>query len=83
MKVNIQDMFMNNLRKNRTNVTIFTTNGVMIKGTISSFDTFTIVVSTDKGQQMIFKHAISTIVPATPVDLKQIAMEENNKKNEE
>ena len=83
MKVNIQDAFMNHLRKTRTSVTIFTVNGVMIKGVISSFDTFTVIVSSDKGQQMIFKHAISTIVPATPVDLKQIAMEENNKNNEE
>jgi host factor-I protein len=70
VKVNIQDIFMNTLRKNRTPVTVFTTNGVKITGAIASFDTFTVILSTDMGQQMIFKHAISTIIPSKPVDLR-------------
>lgn len=63
---------MNTLRKQRTPVTVFTTNGVKIQGTIASFDTFTVLLSTDMGQQMIFKHAISTIIPSRPVDVRSL-----------
>lgn len=70
MKVNIQEVFMNALRRQRIPVTIFTTNGVKIQGTLASFDTFTVLLSTEIGQQMIFKHAISTIIPSRPVDLR-------------
>ena len=69
-KTNIQDTFMNALRKNRTSCTVFTTNGVKISGTILSFDTYTVLLGTDIGQQMIFKHAVSTVIPSKPVDFR-------------
>ncbi|WAM34806.1 RNA chaperone Hfq [Caldicellulosiruptor morganii] len=67
--LNLQDLFLNQLRKEKVNVTIFLLSGVQIKGTIKGFDNFTLVVETDNNKQMlIYKHAISTILPSKPVN---------------
>lgn len=78
-KANIQDVFLNNVRKEKIPVTIYTTNGVKIMGNVISFDTFTIILHTNLGQQLIFKHAISTIIPSKNVNL--MFENENNTEN--
>ncbi|MBM7644431.1 host factor-I protein [Scopulibacillus daqui] len=67
--INIQDTFLNQLRKEGTFVTVFLLNGFQLKGTIKAFDNFTVLIETDGKQQLIFKHAISTFSPARPVNL--------------
>ncbi|OFI07757.1 RNA-binding protein Hfq [Clostridium acetireducens DSM 10703] len=64
---NLQDIFLNGARKNRTNVIIYLTNGFQIRGTVKGFDNFTVILDTDGKQMMIYKHAISTIVPSKPL----------------
>ncbi len=64
---NMQDVFLNNLRKDSIFVTVFLTNGFQLKGIIKSYDNYTVLLETDGKQQLIYKHAISTYVPAKPV----------------
>lgn len=61
--INLQDTFLNQLRKENVSATIFLVNGYQIKGSIRSFDNFTILLDVDGKQQMVYKHAISTIIP--------------------
>lgn len=61
--LNLQDNFLNQIRKENTQVTIFLVNGYQIKGSIRSFDNFTILLDVDGKQQMVYKHAVSTIIP--------------------
>ena len=65
--INIQDTFLNQLRKNNIFVTVFLLNGFQLKGTIKSYDNFTVLMESDGKQQLIYKHAISTFVPSKPV----------------
>lgn len=67
--VNIQDFYLNQLRKDYVQVTVFLTNGFQLRGTIKAFDNFTILLESDGKQQLIYKHAISTFVPAKNVML--------------
>lgn len=67
---NIQDIFLNNARKDKNTLTIYLTNGVPLKGKVKSFDNFTLVLETDKGQNLIYKHAVSTIQPSKPISLQ-------------
>ncbi|OFW79528.1 MAG: RNA chaperone Hfq [Alicyclobacillus sp. RIFOXYA1_FULL_53_8] len=67
--VNIQDTFLNQIRKDRIPVTVYLVNGFQIRGTIKAFDNFTIVLEADGKQQMIYKHAISTFTPLRMVPL--------------
>ncbi|API93967.1 MULTISPECIES: RNA chaperone Hfq [Virgibacillus] len=69
--VNIQDQYLNQLRKNRISVTVFLTNGFQLRGVIRGFDNFTVLIETDGKQQLIFKHAISTFSPAKNVELEK------------
>ncbi|NBJ68310.1 MULTISPECIES: RNA chaperone Hfq [Clostridia] len=69
--VNIQDQYLNQLRKNRISVTVFLTNGFQLRGVIKGFDNFTVLIETDGKQQLIFKHAISTFSPAKNVELEK------------
>ena len=66
-KVNIQDNFLNAARKENVPITLHLVNGFQIKGNIRSFDQFTIIIDSMGKQQMIYKHAVSTITPAKPV----------------
>ena len=61
---NLQDIFLNNARKERIPVTIFLVNGVQLKGIVKGFDSFTVVLDSDGKQQLVYKHAISTVSPA-------------------
>ena len=66
---NVQDVFLNHLRKNKTPVTIFLVNGVKLQGIVTWFDNFSILLRRDGQSQLVYKHAISTIMPVTPVQL--------------
>ena len=65
-QINLQDMFLNTLRKERTEVTVFLTNGYQLKGCIKGYDNFVVMMDSDGKQQMLYKHAISTIAPSRP-----------------
>lgn len=69
MQINIQDVFLNQLRKNNVFVTVFLLNGFQLKGHIKSYDNFTVLLESEGKQQLIYKHAISTFVPAKSVSL--------------
>ena len=68
---NYQDIFLNQARRERTMLTVFLMNGFQMRGVITSFDQFVIVLQSDGRQQMIYKHAVSTITPSSPVKLTQ------------
>jgi len=67
--VNIQDHYLNQLRKTRGAVTVFLTNGFQLRGTIKAFDNFTVLLDSDGKEQLIYKHAISTFSPLKNVDI--------------
>lgn len=64
---NLQDVFLNQARKNKINVSIHLVNGFQLKGFVKGFDNFTIILDSDGKQTMIYKHAVSTVTPAKPV----------------
>ncbi|HLR14187.1 MAG TPA: RNA chaperone Hfq [Bacillota bacterium] len=68
--VNIQDYYLNQLRKDQVPVTLFLMNGFQLRGTIRAFDNFTVLLETEGKQQMIYKHAISTFSPAKNITLE-------------
>ena len=75
---NVQDVFLNHVRKNKTALTVFLINGVKLQGVISWFDNFSVLLRRDGHVQLVYKHAISTVMPATPVQLFDPAKEEEN-----
>ena len=66
---NLQDIFLNHVRKQKTSVTVFLVNGVKLQGIITWFDNFCLLLRRDGHSQLVYKHAISTIMPVTPVVL--------------
>ena len=70
--LNLQDNFLNQIRKENTPTTIFLVNGYQIKGSIRSFDNFTILLDVDGKQQMVYKHAVSTIIPFRNVNFSAV-----------
>ena len=74
----VQDVFLNHVRKNKTALTVFLINGVKLQGIISRFDNFSVLLRRDGHVQLVYKHAISTVMPATPVRLFDPAKEEEN-----
>jgi len=68
---NLQDQFLNLLRKNKTPVTMFLVKGVKLQGIVTWFDNFSILLRRDGQSQLVYKHAISTIMPSTPIDVRQ------------
>ncbi len=67
---NLQDSFLNIARRDRITVTMFLMNGFQLHGVVKGFDGFTVVLDSDGKQQLIYKHAISTIVPPKPLNLE-------------
>lgn len=67
--LNLQDVFLNQARKDRLPLTIFLTNGYQFKGIIRGFDQYVVILETDGRQQLVYKHAVSTIVPARPISI--------------
>ncbi len=66
---NLQDLFLNQARKEKLAVTMFLMNGFQLRGVIRGFDGFTVILDSEGKQQMIYKHAISTVVPVRPLPL--------------
>lgn len=66
---NVQDVFLNHIRKNKTPVTIFLVNGVKLQGIVTWFDNFSLLLRRDGHTQLVYKHAISTVMPAMPIQL--------------
>lgn len=67
---NLQDAFLNYIRREKISVTLFLMNGFQLRGVVRSFDSFVVLIDADGRQQMIYKHAISTVAPARPVSLE-------------
>ncbi|KAA2215194.1 RNA chaperone Hfq [Teichococcus oryzae] len=66
---NVQDVFLNHVRKSKTPVTIFLVNGVKLQGIITWFDNFSVLLRRDGHTQLVYKHAISTVMPGAPIML--------------
>ncbi len=67
--INLQDSFLNNVRREKTTITIFLNNGYKLTGTVIGFDNYVVFIETDKGQQLVYKHAITSILPFRQVRL--------------
>src|SRR5690606_1701363 len=74
-QINLQDAFLNQLRKENIPVTIFLINGFQLKGMVRGFDNFTVILESDGKQMMVYKHAISTVSPVRPVNTGSVAAE--------
>lgn len=68
-QMNLQDSFLNQVRKEKIPVTIFLVNGFQIKGIVKGFDNFTVIVELEQKQQLVYKHAISTVAPVKPIGM--------------
>ena len=66
---NLQDLFLNQARRDRQVVTLFLMNGFQMRGCVTAYDSFTVVLDCEGKQELIYKHAISTIIPARPLPL--------------
>ena len=77
---NLQDAFLNLLRKNKSPVTMFLVKGVKLQGIVTWFDNFSILLRRDGQSQLVYKHAISTIMPAQPVDTEQFGRQSSGAK---
>ena len=82
VKTNIQDVFLNQARKESVPVTLHLVNGFQLKGLVKSFDNFTIVIDSMGKQQMIYKHAVSTVTPARAVSLVAEGAESDSEEEE-
>ena len=69
--MNLQDLFLNQARKEKIMVTIYLTNGFQFKGKVRGFDNFTVILDCDGKQNLVYKHAISTIIPARPIAMME------------
>ena len=75
---NLQDIFLNSVRKTKTPVTMFLVKGVKLQGIITWFDNYSVLLRRDAHSQLVFKHAISTIMPAQPVQLFEGGRDEDD-----
>ncbi|MTI16106.1 RNA chaperone Hfq [Rhodobacteraceae bacterium RKSG542] len=76
---NLQDTFLNHVRKQKTPLTIFLINGVKLQGVVTWFDNFCVLLRRDGHSQLVYKHAISTIMPNNPIQLFDPSDEEGEK----
>ena len=77
-KQNLQDTFLNSVRRAKTPLTIFLVNGVKLQGVVSWFDNFCVLLRRDGQSQLVYKHAISTIMPSQPVQLYEPSPDEDD-----
>ena len=75
---NLQDTFLNSVRKTKTPLTIFLVNGVKLQGIVTWFDNFCVLLRRDGQSQLVYKHAISTIMPAQPVQLYEPSADQDD-----
>ena len=73
--INLQDVFLNQARKERIDVTIFLTNGFQFKGVVKGFDSYVVILECDGKQNLVYKHAISTIIPIHPISILEVGEE--------
>ena len=73
---NLQDLLLLTARRERVSVTVFLVNGFQMRGVVTGFDSFVVMLESDGKQQMLYKHAISTIVPLRPISLHEEAEQE-------
>lgn len=66
-QINLQDVFLNSVRRDHTTIVIYLLSGFQIKGLVKGFDNYTVVIECDGKQELVYKHAISTIIPFVPV----------------
>lgn len=78
--INLQDVFLNKVRKENVTITIYLVNGYQIKGNVKGFDNYTIVLDGDSKQHLIYKHAISTIIPTKKVNFANKSKTQFNEK---
>jgi len=81
-KQNLQDIFLNSVRKSKMAVTVFLVNGVKLQGVITWFDNFCVLLRRDSQSQLVYKHAISTIMPSEPVQLFEAESEDTEESKE-
>ena len=81
VQINLQDSFLNQVRRENIPVTIYLVNGFQLKGQVRGFDNFTITIDSDGKQQLVYKHAISTIAPFRNITLN--LSNQDSKRNEE
>ena len=74
---NVQDVFLNHVRRAKTPVTVFLVNGVKLQGNITWFDNFCVLLRRDGQAQLVYKHAISTVMPMGPIQLQEEAAHES------
>ena len=68
---NLQEIFLNSIRKDHAAVTVFLVNGVKLQGIVTWFDNFSLLLKRDQRVQLVYKHAISTIMPTNPISLQE------------
>lgn len=67
--LNLQDVFLNQARKDHINITIYLTNGFQFRGVVKGFDNYTVILDCEGKQNLVYKHAISTIIPSRPISI--------------
>jgi len=80
---NVQDVFLNKIRKEKMTVTVFLVNGVKLQGIITWFDNFSMLLRRESHVQLIYKHAISTIMPGGPLNLQEEGEDTSNIETDE
>jgi len=79
---NLQEVFLNNIRKSHSAVTVFLVNGVKLQGIVTWFDNFSILLKRDQHVQLVYKHAISTIMPVASIQLQEFEDQERDPEGE-
>ena len=74
--INLQDVFLNRVRKDNLSIAIYLINGYQVKGLVKGFDNYTIILDSEGKQQLIYKHAISTIIPSKQINLLNRSLDE-------
>ncbi|MDG2321766.1 MAG: RNA chaperone Hfq [Rhodospirillaceae bacterium] len=80
---NVQDVFLNTIRKNKAPVTVFLVNGVKLQGIVTWFDNFSLLLRRDGHTQLVYKHAISTVMPSGPLQLFEPEVQDDAPATEE
>ena len=80
---NVQDVFLNTIRKNKTPVTVFLVNGVKLQGIVTWFDNFSLLLRRDGHTQLVYKHSISTVMPSGPLQLFEPEVQDDAPATEE
>ncbi|MGM9522435.1 MAG: RNA chaperone Hfq [Oscillospiraceae bacterium] len=80
---NLQDLFLNQARKRSMPLTVFLMNGFQMRGTVVGFDSFTVVLESEGKQQLVYKHAISTVAPARQMSIPELDMEREEESQRE